>query len=44
MIPVNGPLLSKNAGSAPPEDGMHIDDVNDRFSEFGVLTGWEGDA
>ena len=33
-----------DAGSAPPEDGMHIDDVNDRFSEFGVLTGWEGDA
>jgi hypothetical protein len=33
-----------DAGSAPPEDGMHIDDVNDRFSEFGVLTGWGGDA
>jgi len=26
--------------SAAPEDGMTIDDVNDRFSEFGVLTGW----
>ncbi|MEJ2473235.1 MAG: PD-(D/E)XK nuclease family protein [Desulfobacterales bacterium] len=29
-----------DAASVPPEDGMHIDDVNDRFSEFGVLTGW----
>jgi hypothetical protein len=29
-----------DADSAPPADGMHIDDVNDRFSEFGVLTGW----
>jgi hypothetical protein len=33
-----------NAASAPPEDGMPIDDINDRFSEFGVLTGWGGDA
>jgi hypothetical protein len=29
-----------DAGSVPPEDGMHIDGVNDKFSEFGVLTGW----
>jgi ATP-dependent helicase/nuclease subunit B len=33
-----------DAGLAPPEDGMHIDDVNDRFSEFGVLTGWGEEA
>ena len=32
-----------DAESAPPADGMHIDDVNDRFSEFGVLTGWGGE-
>jgi hypothetical protein len=30
--------------SVPPEDGMTIDDVNDRFSEFGVLTGWGEEA
>ena len=33
-----------NAASAPPEDVMPIEDVNDRFSEYGVLTGWGGDA
>ncbi|MGB5618740.1 MAG: PD-(D/E)XK nuclease family protein, partial [Desulfobacterales bacterium] len=29
-----------DAASVPPEDGMPIEDVNDRFSEYGVLTGW----
>jgi hypothetical protein len=33
-----------DAVSAPPADGMHIEDVNDRFSEFGVLTGWGEEA
>jgi hypothetical protein len=33
-----------DAASVPPEDGMPIEDVNDRFSEFGVLTGWGEEA
>ena len=33
-----------DAASVPPEDGMPIEDVNDRFSEYGVLTGWGEEA
>ena len=30
--------------SLPPPEGMLIDDVNDRFNDFEVLTGWGEDA
>ena len=33
-----------DAESVPPEDGMTIEGVNDRFSKFGVLTGWGEEA
>jgi hypothetical protein len=33
-----------DAGSTPPAEGMAIEEVNDRFNEFGVLTGWGEDA
>ena len=27
-------------GSTPPEDGLSIDEYNDAFNDYAVLTGW----
>ncbi|MEK6246863.1 MAG: PD-(D/E)XK nuclease family protein, partial [Planctomycetales bacterium] len=44
LIEVTVAGTSADADSTPPPDGLPIDEHNDRFSDFSVLTGWGENA